>query len=118
VENYRRSVQATDDNMAHAHCMLDNYGYKHTLGICNKAVPLQAWSGAEGSRKLMFPDFVTTAQEGSEVVSLTHRPHLPPGNSSGTHLCWETAVAQWLRCCATNRKVAGSFPDGVIGVFH
>ena len=25
-----------------------------------------------------------------------------------------TAVAQWLRCCATNRKVAGSIPDGVI----
>ena len=24
-----------------------------------------------------------------------------------------TAVAQWLRCCATNRKVAGSIPDGV-----
>jgi len=23
-----------------------------------------------------------------------------------------TAVAQWLRCCATNRKVAGSIPDG------
>jgi hypothetical protein len=30
----------------------------------------------------------------------------------------ETAVAQWLRCCATNRKVAGSIPDGVIGIFH
>jgi hypothetical protein len=29
-----------------------------------------------------------------------------------------TAVAQWLRCCATNRKVAGSIPDGVIGNFH
>ena len=28
-----------------------------------------------------------------------------------------TAVMQWLRCCATNRKVAGSIPDGVIGVF-
>ena len=27
-------------------------------------------------------------------------------------------VAQWLRCCATNRKVAGSIPDGVIGIFH
>ena len=27
-----------------------------------------------------------------------------------------TAVAQWLRCCATNRKVAGSIPDGVIGI--
>jgi len=29
-----------------------------------------------------------------------------------------TAVAQWLRCCATNRKVAGSIPGGVFGVFH
>ena len=29
-----------------------------------------------------------------------------------------TAVAQWLRCRATNRKVAGSNPDGVIGIFH
>jgi hypothetical protein len=28
------------------------------------------------------------------------------------------AVAQWLRHCATNRKVAGSIPDGVIGIFH
>jgi len=26
-----------------------------------------------------------------------------------------TAVAQ---CCATNRKVGGSIPDGVIGIFH
>jgi len=31
---------------------------------------------------------------------------------------WWTAVAQWLRCCATNRKVAGSIPDGVIGIFY
>jgi len=29
-----------------------------------------------------------------------------------------TAVAQWLRCCATHRKVAGSIPAGVIGIFH
>jgi len=29
-----------------------------------------------------------------------------------------SAVTQWLRCCATNRKVAGSIPDGVIGIFH
>ena len=29
-----------------------------------------------------------------------------------------TAVAQWLRCCATNRKVAGSIANGVIGIFH
>ena len=29
-----------------------------------------------------------------------------------------TAVAQWLRCCATNGKVVGSIPDGVIEIFH
>jgi len=29
-----------------------------------------------------------------------------------------TAVAQWWRCSATNRKVAGSIPAGVIGIFH
>ena len=28
-----------------------------------------------------------------------------------------TAVARWLRCCATNRKVAGSIPAGVTGIF-
>jgi hypothetical protein len=27
-------------------------------------------------------------------------------------------VAQWLRHCATNRKVAGSIADGVIGIVH
>ena len=29
-----------------------------------------------------------------------------------------TAVAQWLRCCATNLKVAGSIPADVSGIFH
>jgi len=49
----------------------------------NKAVPLQAWNGPESSRNLRFPDFMTTAQDGGKVVSLTHRPPLPPG----THFC-------------------------------
>jgi len=55
--------------------------------IIGKAVPLPAWSGPEGSRKLRLPDFVTTAQDGGKVVSLTHRPPLPPGNTPGTHFC-------------------------------
>ena len=55
--------------------------------IGSKAVPLQAWSGPEGSRKLRFPDFMTTAQDGGKVVRLTHRPPLPPGNTPGTHFC-------------------------------
>jgi len=30
---------------------------------------------------------------------------------------FDVAVAQWLRCCATNQKVAGSIPDVVIEYF-
>jgi len=29
-----------------------------------------------------------------------------------------TAVTQWLRCCATNQKVARSIRAGVTGIFH
>ena len=38
-----------------------------------KSVPLQAWSGPEGSRKLRFPDFITTAHGGGKVVRRTGR---------------------------------------------
>ena len=46
--------------------------------------------------------------------------HAASGPVLGTVLSLEpgTAVAQWLRCCAKNRKVAGSIPDGVIGIFR
>jgi len=36
----------------------------------SKAVPLQAWSNPEISRKLRFPDFVTTAQDGGRLSAL------------------------------------------------
>jgi hypothetical protein len=55
--------------------------------IIGKAVPLEAWSGPECLRKLMFPDFMTTAQDGGKAVSLTHRPPLPPRNTPVTHFC-------------------------------
>ena len=32
---------------------------------------LLAWNVPEGSRKLRFPDYVTTAQDGGKVVNLT-----------------------------------------------
>jgi len=35
VEKYVRAGQVTDENTAHAHCMLDAYGYRHTLRRCN-----------------------------------------------------------------------------------
>jgi len=31
------------------------------ITVKGKAIPLQAWTGPEGSRELRFPDFVTTA---------------------------------------------------------
>ena len=58
-----------------------------SLSERKKAVPLKAWSGPEGSRKLRFPYYMTTAEDGGKVVSLTHRPLLPPGNAPGTHFC-------------------------------
>jgi len=42
---------------------------------------------------------------------LNHRLFLFPTFSAGT------AVAQWLRCCATNRKDPDSIPAGVNGFF-
>ena len=58
-----------------------------TVKSKGKAVLLQAWSGPEGSRKLKFPDFMTSAQDGGKVVSLMHWPLLSPGNTPGTHFC-------------------------------
>ena len=37
---------------------------------CKKALPLQAWIGPEGSRKLRFPDFVPTAQDCGRLSAL------------------------------------------------
>jgi hypothetical protein len=42
-----------------------------------KADPLQAWSGPEGFRKLRFPEFIKTAQDGGKFDSLTNRLPLP-----------------------------------------
>jgi len=52
-----------------------------------KAVQLEAWSDPDGSRKLSFPCFMTTAQDGGRVASFTNRPPLPPGIVPGTHFC-------------------------------
>ena len=55
--------------------------------IEGKAVPLQAWSGPEGSMKLRFPDYMTTAQDSGRLSALRTGRSLPPGNAPGTHFC-------------------------------
>jgi hypothetical protein len=60
-------------------CKYPLYTFNYTTEIISlsnnfhkgKAVPLQAWGGPEGSRKLTFPDFLTTAQDGGNFVSLS-----------------------------------------------
>ena len=45
MEKYCRAEQATDYNMAYAHCVLDTKGYRHTLRLCRTliAFQLQQW---------------------------------------------------------------------------
>ena len=66
--------------------------FLHGKGI-SKAVPLRAWKGPKGSRKLRFPDFVTTAQ--MVVGCQPYAPAaLPPENVPGTHFCWRLSRPQ------------------------
>ena len=51
--------------------------HQTSMTRCVSAVPLQAWSGPQGSRELRFPDFMTTAQDGVKVVIL-HTGRLYP----------------------------------------
>jgi hypothetical protein len=45
-------------------------------------------------------------------------PPSPPEIISGTHFCWGTRWRSWLRHCVTSRKVAVSFSDNIIRIFH
>jgi len=84
-------------NALHARFLQTRWPSKTNKGK-DKAVPLQAWTGPEVSRKLRLPDFVTTAQDGGKFVSLTHRPPLPPRNTPGTHFCLEAESTPGPKC--------------------
>ena len=61
-------------------------------------------------RRIVTPRRVVMCIKGKTKGKQHYYLSLPGGG--------ETTVAQWLRCCATNRKVAGSIPDGVFGIFQ
>ena len=61
------AYEGSRDRFIHTVCLF--------ISAKGKAVPLQAWTGPEGSRKFTFSDFTTTTQDGGKVVSLTYRPH-------------------------------------------
>jgi len=86
-EQYRERLQASVAVQLMSSLVLKFGRRMLVFGFFSSKVPLQAWRGPGGSRKLRLPDFMTTAQDGGEVVSLTHRPPLPSGNTPGTHFC-------------------------------
>jgi hypothetical protein len=73
-----------------------------------KAVPLQASSGPEGSRKLRFPDFMTTAQNGGKVVSLNlqtpYRTLCLAGDRDDSTVRYHN-LGRLSRCCVVNCRV-------------
>jgi len=52
-----------------------------------KSSPVTGLEWPGGFQEVKVPKFMTTAQGGGKIVILTHRPHLPLGNSPGTHYC-------------------------------
>jgi hypothetical protein len=60
------------------------------------------WKGSQG---------IPIQDQASKTETLSYVQHI----SLSILLHMRTAVAQWLRFCTTNRKVAGSIPNGVIG---
>jgi len=52
------------------------------------------------------------------IIHFQKRNCTYPQNALNKILGGGGAVAQWLRCCATNRKVAGWITAGVLGIFR
>jgi len=59
----------------HTHTHIYIYIY---VCVCRKISPITGLEWPKGSRKMSFSDYMTTAQDGGKVVSLTYRPPLPP----------------------------------------
>ena len=50
--------------------------------------------------------------------STIHAFHWSYSSKEDVYVSIGTAAVDWLRCCAANRKIAGSIPDGVTGTFY
>ena len=59
--------------------------------------------------KIVVRNFHTSKKNSTKIFSLMYM---------GTHYLWGTWWSRCLRHCDISRKVAGSIPDGVIGIFH
>jgi hypothetical protein len=83
---------------------------------CIEAIPLQACTGPEVSRRLRLRDFKTIGTWRWQGCQPYAPPPLPPGIIPGTNSSWGTRWRSWLRHCATRRKVESSTPDVMVSL--
>ena len=77
-------------------------------------IPLEAWLLSVVSCQVVSATGHSFAQPSVNVC------HLVCSRATVTLYTYHergTAITHWLRCCATNRKVAGSIPAGASGFF-
>ena len=76
-----------------------------TVNTCPQLTTQRTNSYVRGATKQSHSYSLVSARVYTEQTLPLHFQHMG------------TAVAQWLRCCATNRKVTGSIPAGVSEFF-
>jgi hypothetical protein len=64
---YKWSIKYVQHNSTRISILINNFMSIYYNG---KAVPLQAWTGPQGSRRLRPPDLLTSAQEGGRLSAL------------------------------------------------
>ena len=76
-----------------------------------------------------YPEDNRDGRRNTSVMNTVRQTHFTLRTSVGLTECLDISdkctgiggggalVAQWLRCCTTKRKAAGSIPAGVIGFF-
>ena len=93
VEEYCTAGQATEDNMEHASFMLDTYGYKHTLIICNRYCFSTATMVARTASTLRYTHIAGLVysvwfSEYTAIISFNM-------NERGYHSNWNTLCPLW-----------------------
>jgi hypothetical protein len=86
----------------------------------NSLLPLSSWPSfitQENKVKLQTTSFIAKLTVVAHFSSSAHLIIFSLSIFLPCYVCF-SAVAQRLRYCATNKKVAGSIPGGVIGIFH
>jgi hypothetical protein len=87
-------------------------GYHHPLQLTPKCIQLYNWHNM-WLHKFSLQLYILTIYMYNEQKNA----HLIDSLLYCLYCSWGHVVAQWLRHCATNQKVVGSIPDGVIGIF-